>query len=106
MFNIINNYYLGTATEEGGGGGGGSTLTAKNDTGAAISVGDKVWICKDSGDGTLYLRTYANITEGSYTGIAQTSGADGAEITVEAVFPEAYTITLTTSTDNAYLNVG
>lgn len=90
----------------GSNGGGGSTITAVNSTGSNISVGDKVWICKDSGSSTLYLRTFTYIDQYSYTGFAKTSGANGTNIDVETVFPEEITLTLSTTTDDAYLNVG
>lgn len=86
-------------------GGGGDTITATNNTGSSISVGDKVWICKDTGNATLYLRTFTYATQYSYTGFAKTSGANGANIDVETVFPSTVTITLETTTDDAYLNV-
>ena len=87
------------------GSGGGDVITAINNTGANISVGDKVWICKDTGNADLLLRTFAHADQYSYTGFAKTSGADGASISVEIVFPDEITITLSTTTDDAYLSV-
>lgn len=81
------------------------TVTAKNNTGTSISSGDKVWICKDSGDSTLYLRTFTYAGEYSYTGFATSSGANGANVTAETVFPDSITIMLSTETDSASLNV-
>lgn len=87
------------------GGGGGDTITAVNNTGVSISSGDKVWICKDTGNADLLLRTFTYADQYSYTGFATSSGADGANITVSTVFPDEITITLATTTDNAYLSV-
>ena len=87
-------------------GGSGQTITAINNTGASISEGDKVWICKDIGNADLLLRTFTYADQYSYTGFAKTSGANGANIDVETVFPEEITLTLSTTTDDAYLNVG
>ena len=84
--------------------GGAVTVTAKNGTGAAINSGDKVWICKVAGDSTLYLRNFANIDNSSYSGYATTSGADGANITVET-YIDTLEVVLSTTTDDAYLNV-
>lgn len=84
---------------------GADIITAVNNTGASISEGDKVWICKDTGNTTLFLRAFTYADQYSYTGFATTSGADGANITVSTIFPDELTITLSTTTDDAYLNV-
>ena len=84
---------------------GADTITTVNNTGSSVSSGQKVWICKDTGNATLFLRTFTYADQYSYTGFATTSGADGANITVSTIFPDDVTITLSTTTDDAYLNV-
>ena len=87
------------------GGGDIDIITAKNNTGASIDLGNKVWICKDSGDSMFYLRTFTYINQNSFTGFAASSGANGAEITANVIMPDSLAITLSTTENNAYLNV-
>ena len=88
-----------------GGGQGADDITAKNNTGASISSGDKVWICKDGGSADLLLRTFTYADQYSYTGFATSDGADGADVSAKTIMPDVITITLASTDDDVYLNV-
>ena len=74
-------------------------VTATNNTGSNIALGDKVWLEKVSGGWSIIL--FANISSTSLSGFAESAIADGASGEVKTVLPEQVTITITVDANNA-----
>lgn len=84
--------------------GGGDTITAANNTGSAISEGDKVWINKVAGDG-FQLIAYASADSVSLTGVADENIANNSTGSVKTVLPVELSVSVTVDADNATINL-